>query len=131
MKRGTKEKSWKYNSILSARVSLLVRAKEYGEQSLSMMVKGVKMVFFSLTRTLAISWSKGRTSADLQLFALIKVHLAISELISRQHIEDQTDIRVGTPYKLVHNGWGNLHLLPAGQPELAILRIILTCTRWT
>jgi hypothetical protein len=56
MKSGTKEKSWKYNSILSARVSLLVRAKEYGEQSLSMMVKGVKIVFFSLTRTLMFSW---------------------------------------------------------------------------
>jgi len=55
MKSGTKEKSWKYNSILSARVSLLVRAKEYGEQSLSMMVKGVKMVFFSFTRTLSFS----------------------------------------------------------------------------
>jgi hypothetical protein len=95
-------------------------------------VKGVKMVFFSLTRTLMFSWYQQGYSVDVQLFALIKVHLAISELISRQHIEDQTDIRVGTSYKLINDRWGNLHLLPAKSVSCPVSEgSILTCTRLT
>lgn len=52
MKRGTKLKSWKYSSILSFNVSLLFLEKAYGPVSLSMIVKGVMIVFFSLTLTL-------------------------------------------------------------------------------
>jgi len=58
---------------------------------------------------------------DIQLFTLIKVHLAIPELIGRQHIEDQTDIRIGTSYKLINNRWGDLHLLPA---------MLVLCSNW-
>ena len=62
-----------------------------------------------------------RVCGDLQLFTLIKVHLAIPELIGRQHIEDQTDIRIGTSYKLINNRWGDLHLLPA---------MLVLCSNW-
>jgi hypothetical protein len=46
--KGTKEKSWKYNSALSFNVSLFVFEKAYGLVNLSMIVNGVMMVFFSL-----------------------------------------------------------------------------------
>jgi hypothetical protein len=52
MNKGTKEKSWKYKSDLSLKESLFVLENAYGEQSLSMIVKGVMIVFFSLTLTL-------------------------------------------------------------------------------
>ena len=53
MKRGTNEKSLKYRFILSFNVSRFVREKAYGEVSLSMMVNGVMIVFFSLIFTLS------------------------------------------------------------------------------
>lgn len=52
MNSGTNEKSWKYKSDLSLSDSRLVLENEYGPVSLSMMVKGVKIVFFSLTLAL-------------------------------------------------------------------------------
>jgi len=54
MKSGTKEKSWKYSSSLSFKVSLFVREKAYGDVIFSIIVKGVMMVFFSLTLILNV-----------------------------------------------------------------------------
>ena len=85
MKRGTKLKSWKYSSILSFKLSLFVFEKAYGDVSLSIMVNGVMMEFFSLIFNLHDDVSKVfQLEPDaLHLFALVEVHFAFTKLESR------------------------------------------------
>ena len=52
MNNGTKAISWKYSSLLAFKVSLLVLENEYGPVSLSMIVNGVMIMFFSFIFTL-------------------------------------------------------------------------------
>ena len=97
MKSGTKEKSWKYSSILSPSVSLLVREKAYGPVIFSVMLNGVMIVFFSLTLMLDVSDGVScHAHPNSQLLALVKVHHVLAELERGQHVQYLPDVRIRT-----------------------------------
>jgi hypothetical protein len=112
MNSGTNEKSWKYKSDLSFSDSRLVFENEYGPVSLSMIVKGVKIVFFSLTLALLYQRLFRLQNSDLQMLALIKVHFGLGQLERRQHVQYLADVRVGALDELIDNVGRDFHLLP-------------------
>lgn len=59
-----------------------------------------------------------RLSVDLQLLALIKVHFRLAQLERRQHVQDLTNVRVGTLDQLVNDICRDFELFAAWVREL-------------
>lgn len=93
---------------------MFVLEKAYGPVIFSVMVKGVMIVFFSLTLMLHISRDTYRyyEGGNSQLLALIEVHDVLAELESGQHIQNLPDIRIRALDQLVHDVRRDLQLLP-------------------